>query len=237
MTLKSVIEALLFSSQSPLTPKAIRKALKEAEEFEPNESTKALAAHKEGEILLALNEIREELLGSERCYLLEEVMGGFQLVSRPHFSLWVRHLFDQPKSSRLSQPALETLAIIAYRQPISRAEMEAIRGVAVDGVVTTLQEKGLIRPTERSAAPGRPILYVTTEKFLQHFGLKDLTELPNADELKRVALPKPAEEVAVAETVTSTELPLDKTEHEAAQPETTDRPSGSPDTETAQPAP
>ena len=112
------------------------------------------------------------------------------LKTRPESAVWTNRLFEQPKAPRLSQPALETLAVIAYRQPIGRAEIESVRGVAVDGVVATLLERKVIRVAGRSEQPGRPLLYETTPVFLELFGLKNLEELPNADELRRLQPPE-----------------------------------------------
>src|SRR4029079_19410890 len=114
---------------------------------------------------------------------------GWQLVSDPTYAPWVRQLFPAAKPIRLTPPSLETLAIIAYRQPITRADVEAVRGVAVDGVLQILMERGLVKIAGRAEVPGRPLLYSTTEYFLEHFGLKTTDELPNASELKRVVLP------------------------------------------------
>src|SRR5581483_11194520 len=102
----------------------------------------------------------------------------------------VRMLFPAPKPARLSAPALETLAIIAYRQPITRADVEAVRGVSIDGVLQTLIERGLVKITGRAEIPGRPLLYETTQFFLDHFGLRSLDELPNVAELRRRDLPR-----------------------------------------------
>ena len=110
---------------------------------------------------------------------------GWQLVSDPTYAPWVRQLFPAAKPIRLTPPSLETLAIIAYRQPITRADVEAVRGVAVDGVLQNLMERGLVKIAGRAEVPGRPLLYETTQFFLEHFGLRDLDELPNAEELKR----------------------------------------------------
>jgi segregation and condensation protein B len=114
---------------------------------------------------------------------------GWQLATDPGFGKWVRQLFPAPKPARLSAPALETLAIIAYRQPITRADVEAVRGVNIDGVLQTLMERGLVKIAGRAEIPGRPLLYETTQFFLDHFGLRDLDELPNAEELRRRYLP------------------------------------------------
>src|SRR5204863_6191007 len=102
---------------------------------------------------------------------------------------WVGQLFPAPKPPRLSPPALETLAIIAYRQPVTRAEVEAVRGVTVEGVLQNLMERGLVKIGGRAEVPGRPLLYETTQFFLEHFGLRDLDELPNAEELRTRYLP------------------------------------------------
>ena len=101
----------------------------------------------------------------------------------------MRQFFPAPKPARLTPPSLETLAIIAYRQPITRADVEAVRGVAIDSVLQTLMERGLVKIAGRAEVPGRPLLYETTQFFLEHFGLRDLDELPNSEELKRRELP------------------------------------------------
>jgi segregation and condensation protein B len=118
----------------------------------------------------------------------------------------VRQLFPAPKPARLSAPALETLAIIAYRQPITRADVEAVRGVNIDGVLQTLMERGLVKIAGRAEIPGRPLLYETTQFFLDHFGLRNLDELPNVEELRTRHLPK-ARPVAGVGDAGSPELP------------------------------
>ncbi len=122
-------------------------------------------------------------------------------MTRPDFAPWLRQLFPENRPARLSAPAVETLAIIAYRQPVTRADIEAVRGVAVDGVMQTLLDRGLVRIAGRAEVPGRPLLYETTQFFMEHFGLKTLDELPNAHELRKVELPTatPPEEPATAE--------------------------------------
>ena len=111
------------------------------------------------------------------------------MASDPQYARWVRQLFPAAKPARLTPPALETLAIIAYRQPITRADVEAVRGVAIESVLQTLMERGLVKIAGRAEVPGRPLLYETTQFFLEHFGLRNLDELPNAEELKRRELP------------------------------------------------
>lgn len=125
--------------------------------------------------------------------IIKETHAGLRLATQPEMSRWVKLLSSEPRPSRLTQPGLETLAIIAYRQPISRAEIEAVRGVAVGGVLETLIDRGLVRVAGRAEVPGRPLLYETTEAFLLHFGLRSIEELPNLDELKRAKLPEPAD--------------------------------------------
>ncbi|HEX8279990.1 MAG TPA: SMC-Scp complex subunit ScpB, partial [Chthoniobacterales bacterium] len=196
MTLARVIEALLFSAQRPLTTRELRDALKGAgddDELTPNEFAKT----SEAEIAAALEQLKIEYIEQQRAFQLLERAEGWQLASDPAYARWVRQLFPAAKPQRLTPPALETLAIIAYRQPITRADVEAVRGVAVDGVLQSLMERGLVKIAGRAEVPGRPLLYETTQFFLDHFGLKNLDELPNAEELRKrylpTAAPAPAE--------------------------------------------
>jgi segregation and condensation protein B len=186
MELSRIVESLLFISDRPLTPKAIGHALNEAAKFSPSLETAAHEKLSVAEIEAVLEILRKQLEKDGSPLMIQGVAGGYQLKTRPEFAVWTNRLFEQPKAPRLSQPALETLAVIAYRQPIGRAEIEAVRGVAVDGVVATLLERKVIRVAGRSEQPGRPLLYETTPVFLELFGLKDLSELPNADELRRL---------------------------------------------------
>lgn len=192
MTLKFVIEALLFASQKPLTPKEMVGVLKSAASDDGDELRRALAASKESEIAVALAELKAEYDEMRRAFRLVEQVNGWTLVSHQDCGPWVRQLFPEAKPSRLSGPALETLAIVAYRQPIMKADIEAVRGVAVDGVVQSLLERGLVRIGGRAEVPGRPLLYETTQVFLEHFGFRSLDELPNAHELRRIQLPTAA---------------------------------------------
>jgi len=187
--LKQVVEALVFASQKPLVPREIAAALKAAAEESEDPAVHALGRARESEIGAVLGEIKIELDGSGRAFRLIEQVNGWHFVTDGACAPWVRQLFPESKPIRLSGPALETLAIIAYRQPITRADIEAVRGVAVDGMVNMLLERGLIRIAGRSDAPGRPLLYESTEYFLQHFGLKTLDELSNSSELRRIPLP------------------------------------------------
>lgn len=199
MELPRILEALLFASDKPLSLTRFVQILHDAAQAEPGDITESYANLREGEVEEALRQLQTSYEEANAGVALIEVAGGYQLRSQAEAAPWVRLLFEDAKPPRLSQPALETLAIIAYRQPISRAEMESVRGVAVDGVVATLVERKLIKIAGRSEQPGRPLLYATTPAFLEEFGLKALDELPNADELRRMQLQKEAEEKAAAE--------------------------------------
>jgi segregation and condensation protein B len=192
MTLKQIVEALVFASPKPLSTKEIIAALKSAGNPEKTDDATALefARTKEDEVLSVLAEIQGELASTGRAFQLVEQINGWSFVTIPSAVHWVRQLYPEAKPTRLTGPQLETLAIIAYRQPVTRADIEAVRGVAVDGVVQLLMERSLIKIAGRADVPGRPLLYETTEYFLQHFGLKAVNELPNAAELRRIALPK-----------------------------------------------
>jgi segregation and condensation protein B len=133
--------------------------------------------------------LKAEYIAHEHAFQLVEKAQGWQLASDPACVRWVRGLFPGPKPARLTGPALETLAIIAYRQPIIRADVEAVRGVNIDTVLQTLLERGLVRISGRADIPGRPLLYETTQFFLDHFGLRSLDELPNVEELRTRHLP------------------------------------------------
>ena len=187
MTLSRVIEALLFSAQKPLSIREIATAINGAEdELSPNEFSRV----REAEAAAALEQLKIEYIEQQRAFQLIEKAEGWQLATDPQYAQWVRELFPAPKPARLSAPALETLAIIAYRQPITRADVEAVRGVNIDGVLQTLMERGLVKIAGRAEIPGRPLLYETTQFFLDHFGLRNLEELPNVEELRTRHLPK-----------------------------------------------
>ena len=183
MSLTQVIEALLFAAQKPLTARELAAAIKGAggnDELVPNEFAKV----SEPQVAAALEQLKIEYVQQSRAFQLAEKADGWQLVSDPAYAPWVRQLFPAAKPARLTPPSLETLAIIAYRQPITRADVEAVRGVAVDGVLQNLMERGLVKIAGRAEVPGRPLIYETTEFFLEHFGLRNLDELPNAEELR-----------------------------------------------------
>lgn len=208
--LSQIVEALLFSSQKAVSLKELLSYFKAAATTNPEGPASAFKQIKEEDLLSALQELRNDLASSTRCFELRETASGWQLVTTAVFAPWLRQLFPEARPSRLSPPALETLAIIAYRQPITRADMEAVRGVAVDGVVQTLMDRGLIRIAGRAEFPGRPLLYSTTQSFLDHFGLRNLEELPNAAELKAVALPQ-ATPIETQKSTTSQEQEIHST--------------------------
>ncbi len=204
MTLDRIIEALLFSAQKPLTARELLSAIKGAggeDELLPNE----FARTGEAEVAAALQQLKIQYIEQGRAFQLLEKAEGWQFASEPAYARWVRQLFPAAKPARLTPPSLETLAIIAYRQPITRADVEAVRGVAVDGVLQSLIERGLVKIAGRAEVPGRPLLYETTQFFLEHFGLRNLDELPNAEELRRRYLPTAAPASPTAPTEISRE--------------------------------
>jgi segregation and condensation protein B len=210
-SLAQLLEALLFASQKPVSIRELISYLKAAAAAAPDHATASFALLKEGEIAAALEALKQEIEKSGRAYELRETASGWQLVTVAIFAPWLKQLFPEARPMRLSAPALETLAIIAYRQPIIRADIEAVRGVAIDGVMQTLLDRGLIRIAGRSEVPGRPLLYTTTQEFLDHFGLRTLEELPNASELRYIALPQ-------AEKAAELELPLSLSQDDSKKP-------------------
>jgi len=178
--LRSIIESLLFVSQGPLTIQRLGEVMEGVEK---------------DDIRATLDELQAELENARRGVRLVEVAGGYQLRTAKVNADWVKK-FLGGRPARMGRATLETLAIIAYRQPITRAEIEAIRGVDVDGVINTLLDRSMIRAVARKDVPGRPFLYGTTPEFLQMFNLKDLTHLPMLKEMEEITLPEmPGEEL------------------------------------------
>src|ERR1700745_2490219 len=211
LTLKAVVEALLFSSQRPLTAKEILQVVRLGTEYATEEEQEIFKGMTEATIQNVLVELSTEYQQLERAFQLVEQVSGWQLTTKPEHQTWGRQLFPELRPTRLSPPALETLAIVAYRQPITKGDIEAIRGVTVDGVMQKLLDLGLVKIAGRAEIPGRPLLYETTLHFMEHFGLRNLNELPNASELRSLALPtakvpdepqsnKPAEELEAVES-------------------------------------
>src|ERR1700720_124317 len=167
MELKFILEALLFSAQKPLSLKEIRDVFAAAPEHaEGEEAARALKKVKESELTAALDLLTGEHEAGGRSSRLACVAGSWQFVTQPEYAPWLKALIGhKTRPPRLSQPALETLAIIAYRQPIIRAEIEQVRGVAVDGVIQTLLDRGLVEQVGRAEVVGRPMTYGTTPGF------------------------------------------------------------------------
>jgi segregation and condensation protein B len=178
---------LLFSANEPLKPFEIKRILEGADHLT------------DGAIRDAIEALREEYRTGSRSFTIAEVAGGFRLETLPAYADWIRRLHAAPQRRKLSAPALETLAIIAYRQPITAAEIEAIRGVNIDGVLENLLDRELIETKGRKQAVGKPHLYGTSRKFLEHFGLGALQDLPQIEELKRAAAESAAKQTASGE--------------------------------------
>jgi segregation and condensation protein B len=169
---RQAIGALLFASDRPLSIGRIAEAMGD---IDPD-----IVGN-------LMQELREEIDTQELPYALTEIAGGYQFVTKSQYAPYIRRLFQIKKSKQLSKALLETLAIIAYKQPVTRAEVESIRGVSVSYAFESLQEKRLIRVVGVAELPGRPKLYRTTDEFLIHFGLKTLKELPSIEELRETS--------------------------------------------------
>src|SRR5437899_12905782 len=192
MELKFILEAILFSAQKPLSPAELRDVLAEAAGQTAADDARPFKKPKLEDLNDALDQLAREHAATARSYRLVCVAGSWQFVTQPEYAPWLKALVgEKMRPSRLSQPALETLAIIAYRQPITRAEIEQVRGVTVDGVMQTLSERGMVEQVGRAEVVGRPMTYGTTAQFLEYFGLRSLEDLPAADELRRIAIEKP----------------------------------------------
>lgn len=175
---KRILEAVLFSSPRPLMLSELKKVLKSL---------------KPTEIKDLIDELSREYDQNGNSFRIREIAGGYEVSTRPEFAMWIRKLEDQKKAKSASKSALESLAILAYKQPVTKQEIEILRGVDVSGVIASLTEKGLVRISGRKEVPGRPFLYSTTEKFLDHFGLKSLEDLPQIQEIRELvenAIPK-----------------------------------------------
>ena len=172
--LKNIVESILFVAEEPLTVDRIRQVAEEATA---------------SEIRDALQELIREYETRQGGFYLREVAGGYQFRTRPSYTEWVKRLLS-PKPPRLSRAALETLAIIAYKQPVIRSDVEHLRGVECGGVLRVLMERSLIRVLGRKSIPGRPLIYGTTRRFLEVFDLKDLKDLPSPQEIESVARKK-----------------------------------------------
>jgi len=192
--LKAIIEALIFASPEPLTPKAMYKLL---------------ATETKEDVQAALAELKEDYKRPGGLQLAE-VAGGYQIVTRSDLHEWVRQLFHERTTQRLTVQALETLAVIAYRQPITALEITEVRGVNTSGVLNTLLERHLIKIVGRKQIVGRPFLYATTKEFLIRFGLNELTDLPKVEDMaEALGIETP---LLVEQTPTEDLLPLEEPE-------------------------
>lgn len=217
MELTVIVESLLFATQEPLPLAQMASAVKETAKDIKDSTPEGEVAPDWLEPLLKVDElsIREAIDHlvahydqDARAFTIVERTQGWRLCAKAEYAEWCRALYPGKKVQRLSQPALETLAIIAYRQPITKAGVEAVRGVSVDAMVQQLVDRGLVKIEGRADLPGRPLLYGTTENFLDHFGVRTLDELPNASELRRIPLPTPESEQPGKSAPEATQLSL-----------------------------
>ncbi|MGB9893160.1 MAG: SMC-Scp complex subunit ScpB [Candidatus Saccharicenans sp.] len=169
--LKSILEVLIFISQEPLTVDRIKEVLGEIPEEELKE---------------ALQGLQSDYADQSRGIQMVQTAGGYLFTTKPEYDQWVRRLLQIEKKTKLSSAALETLSIIAYHQPITQAEISAIRGVDSTYCLKTLLQKKLIKITGRKKAPGNPLIYRTSERFLQYFGLNSLEDLPKEEEIAKI---------------------------------------------------
>lgn len=218
--LKQIIGAMLFVSKQPLTLAAMRRALQQVAEKEGG-ATRDFAKATEPDLAAALEQLKIEIETHNLGFHVSEVAHGFKLENDVNCGPWLRQLLEKGRASHLSRPALETLAIIAYRQPCTRPEIEAVRGVAVDAIIHNLLELQLIRVVGRSELPGKPWQYGTTQTFLEHFGLRSLDDLPGVEELRRLEAEQLKRRAQVAaEAVAPARAAVEEPETPAAVPVT-----------------
>ena len=227
MELKFILESLLFSAQKPMSVKELRDLLANAATAEDaDEAAKPFKKTKDDDVTAALEELAREHEAAARSYRLACVAGAWQFVTQPEFSPWLKALVGvKNRPTRLSQAALETLAIIAYRQPVTRSEVEQVRGVNIDGTMQTILERGLVEQSGRAEVVGRPALYSTTPLFLEYFGLRGLEDLPAADELRRIPIEHPPAPVTADAGLATTPPEQLRLDEAAAKPEEPTEPS------------
>lgn len=180
INIKRIVEAFLFASDSPITLKQMKEAIGVEVEV----------------ISSAVEELKKEYEEQNRSFMIAEIASGYQIITRSIYANWLKKLVKGKYEAKFSAPALETLAIIAYKQPVTRLDVESIRGVNTDGVVKTLFEKGYIRIAGRREVPGRPFVYGTTKKFLEQFGLNSLEDLPSIEKFTQQNAAEVLKEVA-----------------------------------------
>lgn len=183
--LKQIVGALLFAAREPVSLDTLRKVLRDAaKQYEGPVQDFAKAS--DDDIKQSIKDLNDVLAKQHTGIHVGEVANGYRLQNDLNCGIWIRQMLEKGRSNRLSKPALETLAIIAYRQPCTRAEIESVRGVAVDAILKNLMEMQLVKAAGRSELPGRPWLFATTSKFLEYFGLKNVQDLPGMEELRRM---------------------------------------------------
>lgn len=170
-SLKQVVEALIFASDIPITVEQLKGYIEETTG---------------SQIRKAVEELNLEYKQANRAFTIVRVAGGFQMVSRESYTQWVRKLFQRRRKARLTQAALETISVVAFKQPVTKSEIESIRGVNCDGVLRTLLERRLVTIAGRSKGPGRPLIYQTTKEFLRYFGVNELSDLPKPREMEEL---------------------------------------------------
>lgn len=175
-----IVEALLFGSDEPLTLKQIVSIISSSED------SGLRMRITEDEILQHVRDLNAQYVQTGRAFRIIQVAGGYQFATMPEYADWLGKMVKEKAKRKLSQSALETLSVIAYKQPVTKPEIEAIRGVGADYVIGSLLERGLITIVGRAATPGRPLLYGTTQEFLKHFGINDLADLPKPREIEEI---------------------------------------------------
>lgn len=213
--LKPVVEALIFAADEPLPLKQIKALVEDTTDKD---------------IQKVIDQLNVEYSQANRAISVNMIGGGYQMVTRPKYAPWIRKFFQKRIQTRLSHAALEALSVIAFKQPVSRVEVDAIRGVNSDGVIRTLLERKLITMAGRADGPGRPLLYKTTQEFLQHFGVNDLADLPKPKELEELMKEETAGEAEKDQDV----VQMDVREGEVVIEETGQNPPevvGEPETE------
>ena len=197
--LKSAVEALIFASEKPVTVEQIKKALGNLDGVTINK---------------IVDDLKNEYNSSNRGMRIIDIAGGFQMITAATYAPFLKKLFKNRYNERLSKPALESLAIIAYKQPLTKSEIESLRNVNVDGVMKSLMDKNLIRICGRKKVPGRPFVFGTTREFLEHFGLKSLQDLPKMEDFTVLAQAK--EEQAEIEPISQDDLEVKNESEQAA---------------------
>jgi segregation and condensation protein B len=177
---RHIIEALLFASDEPLTTRQIIDIMRTADDGGPR------LRITEDDVLGIIRELNSEYVQTGRAFRIVHAAGGFQFATMPEFAAWLGRLAKDKAKRKLTLAALETLAVIAYKQPVTKPEVEAIRGVNADYAIQKLLERGMVTIVGRAATPGRPLLYGTTAEFLKHFGINDLSELPKPREIDEI---------------------------------------------------